>query len=129
MKYLYFLQGGAWQEDLGSLTPDVPPRITVNLRMLPQPESIIIESFFKCGSLTNQRSVEISGKKVEFWASDRKYLNNSKTKGLGTFKLACAPINVMIAVSLMGLLTSKILSEAEIRLLQNRVYAIPDTKL
>ena len=68
-------------------------------------------------------------KKIEFEASDRKYFDISKTKGLRDFKPAFAPLNVIIAVILMGLLSSKLLPEAEIRLFKNRVFAIPDTKL
>ena len=68
-------------------------------------------------------------KNIEFEASDRKYFDISKTKGLRDFELAFAPLNMIIAVILMGLRSSKLLTEAEIRLFKNRVFAIPDTKL
>ena len=49
---------------------------------------------------------------------DQKHANNSKNNGLATLKPSSVPTNVMIAVILMGLLTSKFLSEAEIQVLQ-----------
>ena len=41
--------------------------------------------------------------------------NNSKSKWIGAFKPSFVPTNVMIAVILMVLLTSKLPSEAEIQ--------------
>ena len=67
---------------------------------------------------------------MEFITWDHKYVNNSKSNGLTTLKPTSVPTNVMIAVILMGLLASKILSEAEIHVFfKNRVFAIPDSKL
>ena len=51
--------------------------------------------------------------------------NNSKSKWIRAFKPSSVPTNVMIAVIFMGLLTSKLPSEAEIRISKKRLFAIP----
>ena len=79
--------------------------------------------------IPNTKFDEDFEKCVEFEVSDTIYLDISKTKGLRDLKPAFVPLNVMIAVILMGLLSFKVPPEAEIRLFKNRVFAIPDTKL
>ena len=79
--------------------------------------------------IPNTKFGENFEKFVEFEVSDTKYLDISKAKGLRDLKLASVPLNVMIAVILMGFLSFKVPPEAEIRLFKNRLFAIPDTKL
>ena len=55
--------------------------------------------------IPNSKFDEDFGKCVKFEVSDTKYLDISETKGLRDFKPAFAPLNVMIAVILMGLLS------------------------
>ncbi len=55
---------------------------------------------------------------MEIKTCDHKYVNNSKSNGLTTLKPSSVPTNVMIAVILMGLVASKLLSEAEIHVFQ-----------